>query len=144
MKSKGLIVLGLGLLMMGCGDKLKEVPLDKFVGTWELKGRGMFDGIQVKIENQGEKLTGRIFKLNDNKLVKMFAQNGDTWVSGITRSSSYQFKLTENKLAKDLFSIYGLSTSQEFKVEFIDDNTIGLGTDNSDPQNATITYKRVE
>ena len=144
MKIKGLIVFGLGLLMMSCGDKLKEVPMDKFVGVWELKGREMFDGIQIKIENQGGKLTGKIYKLNENKLVKMFAENGQTWVSEITRSSNYQFRLTEKKLAKDLFSIYGLSTSQEFKIEFIDDNTIGLGTDNSDPQSATIIYKRVE
>ena len=144
MKIKVLIVFAIGLLVIGCGDKLKEVPMDKFVGVWEIKGREMFEGIQIKIENHDGKFTGKIFKLNDNRLVKMFAENGNTWVSEITRSSNYQFRLTEKKLAKDLFSMYGLPTSQEFKIEFIDDNTIGLGTDNSDPQNATIIYKRVE
>ncbi len=138
------LVFVLGLSMIGCDERLKEIPMDRFVGVWELKGRSMFDGIQIKIENQDEKLVGKIFKLNDNKLVKMFAENGDTWVSEITRSSNYQFELTERKLAKDLFSIYGMSTSQEFKIEFIDENTIGLGTDNADPQIATITYTRVQ
>jgi hypothetical protein len=51
--------------------------------------------------------------------------------------------LTERKLAGELFSIYGLSSSQEFKVEFLDNNTIGLGSEGSDPQHATIMYKRV-
>jgi hypothetical protein len=126
MKISRLTIFALTLLLFGCNDKMKEVPMDKFTGLWELKGRGMFEGIQIKIENQGDKLTGKIVKLNDNKLVKMFASNGDTWVSEISRSSNYQFRLTEKKLANDLFSLYGLSTSQEFNVEFIDDNTIGL------------------
>lgn len=133
----------IGLLVSGCNDKMTEVPLDKFVGLWELKGRSMFDGIQIRIESQNEKLTGKIVRLNDNKLVKMFADTSDVWVSDISRSSNFQFRVTERKIARDLFSVYGLSTSQEYRTEFIDDNTIGLGTDSSDPQKATIIYKRV-
>jgi hypothetical protein len=144
MKIKRLTILVLVVLIVSCGKKVDEVPMDKFLGLWELKGRAMFEGIQIRIDKQGQKLTGKIVKLNDNKLVKLFADNGDTWVSEITRSSNYQFRLTEKKLAKDLFSLYGVSTSQEFKIELIDDNTIGLGTDSSDPQHATIIYKRVE
>jgi hypothetical protein len=144
MKIKSLIGITLAFFLAACGDKMNEVPMDKFIGLWELKGRGVFEGIQIRIDKQGEKLNGKIVKLNDNKLVKIFADNGDTWVSEIARSSNYQFKLTEKKLAKDLFSLYGLSTSQEFKVEFIDDNTIGLAADGSDPQHATIIYKRAE
>lgn len=133
----------IGLLVFGCTDKMTEVPLDNFVGLWELKGRSMFDGIQIRIENHNAKLTGRIVRLNDNKLVRMFADTSDIWVSDITRSSNFQFRVTERKIARDLFSIYGLSTSQEFLTEFIDDNTIGLATDSSDPQKSTIIYKRV-
>ena len=144
MKIEALKFLAFSLLVMGCSEKMKEVPSARFIGLWELKGRNMFDGMQIRIENKNDKLTGRIVKLNKNKLVKMFADTSDIWVSDITRSSNFQFRLTERKIAKDLFSVYGLSTSQEFRAEFIDDNTVGLGTDNSDPQKATIMYKRVE
>lgn len=143
MKRRFLTSLMIGLLVFGCTDKMTEVPLDKFVGLWELKGRNMFDGIQIRIDSHNEKLTGKIVKLNDNKLVKMFADTGEVWVSDISRSSNFQFRVTERKIARDLFSVYGLSTSQEFRTEFIDDNTIGLGTDSSDPQRATIIYKRI-
>ena len=135
--------LMIAIFSFGCSDKMAEVPLDKFVGLWELKGRNMFEGIQIRIERKNEKLTGRIVKLNDNKLIKMFADTGDVWVSDISRSSNFQFRVTERKIARDLFSVYGLSTSQEFRTEFIDDNTVGLGTDSSDPEKATIIYKRV-
>lgn len=102
MKIKGLIIFVFGLLIIGC-DKLKEVPLDKFVGIWELKGREMFDGIQIKIEKKDENLTGKIVKLNENKLVNMFADNEDVWVSDISRSSNYQFRLTEKKWLETYF-----------------------------------------
>jgi len=141
---KRLIVLVLGLFTLGCGDRMKEVPMDKFIGIWEIKGRGTFDGMQIKIEKQDGKMSGKIYKLNENKWVKMFAEKDDVWVSEITRSSNYQFKLSEKKLASDLFSMYGLSTAQDFAVEFIDDNTIGLGTNNGDPQKSKRIYKRVE
>jgi hypothetical protein len=123
---------------------MKQIPDDKFVGLWELRGRAMFDGIQIRIEKKNNKLTGRIVKLNDHELIKLFADSSDVWVSDVSRSSNFQFKLTERKIARDLFSMYGLSTSQEFRTEFIDDNTIGLGADNADPQQSTIVYKRVE
>ena len=55
----------------------------------------------------------------------MFVDSNAIWISGIKRTSNYQFKLTEKKIAKDLFSLYGLGTSNEFKAEFIDENTIG-------------------
>jgi hypothetical protein len=144
MKINIFLVMVVVLFLTACNGGTKEVPIDSFVGMWELKGRSMFDGIQIRIEKHGDQFSGKIIKVNDNKLVTMFAGNGDVWVSGIERTSNFQFKLTEKKLAKDLFSLYGLSTSQEFKVEFIDHNTIGLAADSSDPQHAAITYNRVE
>jgi hypothetical protein len=131
-------------VLFGCGERMKEIPEDKFVGVWEIKGRSMFEGIQIRITKENNKLTGKIVKLNDHRLVKLFSDTSDVWVSDISRSSNFQFRLTERKIARDLFSMYGLSTSQEFRTEFIDDNTIGLGADNSDPQQSTIVYKRVE
>jgi hypothetical protein len=144
MKIVRIKILLMAFLVMGCADKLTEVSLDKFVGVWEVKGRGTFEGIQIRIEKADDKLVGKIAKLNDHKIVQMFAQTGDTWVSEIKRLSNFEFQLTEKKIARDLFSLYGLPTSQEFKVQFIDDNTIGLATDSSDPQLSTVQYKRVE
>ena len=138
------IVLISGLLIVGCQDKMKEVPEDKFIGHWEIKGRNMFEGIQIKIERNENQLVGRITRLNDNKFVKIFAETNDIWVSEIRRSSNFEFMLTERKIGKDLFSLYGLSTSQKFTAQFIDDNTIGLGVETSDPQDSKIIYKRVE
>ncbi len=142
MKTKFLCIALLSLCLSCLNDT--HVPDDKFVGVWELKGRGMFEGMQIKIERKEDKFTGRLIKLNDNKFIKMFADSNDVWVSEIKRSSSYQFRITEKKIARDLFSLYGLSTSQEFKVEFIDDNTIGLASDSADPLKSQVTYKRVQ
>jgi hypothetical protein len=139
----GIIIL-VFVFVFGCGDSTKEIPEDKFIGVWELKGRSMFEGIQIRIEKENNKLTGRIVKLNDHELIKLFADSSDVWVSDVSRSSNFQFRLTERKIARDLFSMYGLSTSQEFRTEFIDDNTIGLGADNADPLQSSIVYKRVE
>jgi hypothetical protein len=143
MNVEKLILLVGVLLLSGC-SKLVEIPDDKFIGVWQLNGREMFDGIQIKIERRGKKLTGKIFKLNGNKLVNMFSAIDDTWISEITRTSNTEFRLTEKKIARDLFSLYGLPTAHEFKAEFIDDNTIGLGGLNSDVQHSVIIYKRIE
>ena len=123
---------------------MKEIPDDKFVGIWELKGRSAFEGMQIDIEKKDNHLSGKIFKLNDNKFVKLLVDSGGTWISEIKRSSNYEFKLTEKKIAGELFSSYGLSSSQEYRVQFIDDNTIGLAVENPDPQTSTIIYKRVK
>ena len=74
----------------------------------------------------------------------MFATPNDVWVSEITRSSNYQFRLTERKIARELFGMYGLSTSNNFKAEFIDNDTIGLSGEGKDPKNATIKYVRIK
>jgi len=132
------------LFFSGCGEKLNEVPEDRFLGTWQLQGRGMFEGIKVRIEKQNEKLVGRVVQLNENKFVKMFADSNEMWVSRIQRSSNFEFRLTERKIARDLFSLYGLPTSQEFRVQFIDENTMGLASDNSDPLQSPVIYKRIQ
>ena len=144
MNFKSLHILLPAIFLIGCSNEMKQVPEDRFIGLWELKGRNMFEGIQIRIERENKKLTGKIVRLNDNKLVNMFANTNDIWVASISRSSNFQFKLTERKIGRDLFSLYGLSTSQEFRTEFINDNTIGLAPENTDPQHATILYKRVE
>jgi hypothetical protein len=135
-----LAVFIVSLLLVACSQK---VPEDKFVGIWEIKGRKMFEGIQINIEKKNDILVGKIYRLNKNKFVKMFCDSNAVWISAIQRSSDNEFALTENKIGSELFSLNNLSTSQEFKVQFIDNNTFGLATDNSDPIKSTKIYKRV-
>lgn len=140
-KSTFLFSLAIAFLFFSCSSQL--VPDDKFIGTWELKGRGIFEGMQIKIAKEDNKLVGKLVKRNNNKFIQLFSDSNDVWVSEIKRTSDYEFKLTEKKIAKDLFSLYGLSTSQDYRAQFIDDNTIGLAMDNSDPLQSTLVYKRV-
>jgi hypothetical protein len=132
------------IIISSCGD-YKLVPDSQFIGTWELTGRPMFDGIKIKIEKAGDNdFKGRIVKLNENKFVAMFADTNDVWVSEIKRSSNFKFKLTEKRIGRQLFSLYGLGSSDEFSVEFINEDSFGLGEGNSDPLNSDIIYKRVK
>ena len=131
------------LFLFSCSDKFKKVSEDRFIGIWELKGASILDGTQIQIQKENNKLVGRIVKLNDNKYVKLFADSNEVWISEISRNSNFEFNLTESKLGKDLFSLYGQKTNQEFKAQFIDDNTIGLATESSDPTTSTRIYKRV-
>lgn len=133
------------LLFVSCDSgKLNEIPIDNFVGVWKLQGRSMFNGIEISIEeNTSGDLVGKVIKINDNKYVNMFVEPNDTWVSSIRRSSNYEFKLTEKKVGSALFSLYGLDTSKEYKVEFIDENTLGLGTGESKPAESSVRYIRI-
>lgn len=146
-KSDKLLALGLILMLFGlfaCTARTSMKPDHKFIGRWELSGRKMLDGIQVDIQREEGELVGRIVRLNDNKYVRMFVDSNSVLVSGISRTSNFQFKLTENKVAKELFSTYDLPGSQEFNVEFINDQTIGLSKGNANPLKSTVVYKRVQ
>jgi hypothetical protein len=126
------------------GDKFQKENIDGFEGTWELQGRTMFDGVIIKIDrNKSGDFKGKILSLNENKFVKIFAKTNDIWVYGISRNSNYEFKLTEKKIGGALFSLYGLDTSKDFKVQFINKNTIGLSAGGSNPKTSTVRYVRV-
>jgi len=141
---QGLIILTVVITSSCSSNKLKETPIENFVGEWVLQGRSIFEGIVVSIEKNTEgDLSGKVISLNNNKYVRMFVENGDSWVSNISRSSNFEFKLTEKKIGSSLFALYGQSTSKGFKVQFVDENTIGLGEGSSDPLKSSITYKRV-
>lgn len=135
--------LFIALLLTGCSEKFNKVSEDKFIGIWEIKGVSMLEGMQIRIQNENNQLIGRIYKLNENKYVEMFADSSDIWISDIKRNSNYEFKLTENKIGKELFSVYGLKTSEDFKVEFIDENTFGIAGENSDPLKSSRIYRRI-
>jgi hypothetical protein len=132
------------ILFSSCSQELEKIPESDFNGTWELIGREMFNGIQISIQKENDHFNGRIVKMNDNKYIQIFSELNDIWVSEISRSSNYQFKLTEKKIGRELFALYGLDNSEEFKVEFIDKNTFGLAKSNSDPKTSEIRYKRIK
>ena len=115
--------------------------METFVGSWKLEGRNMFNGIEIEIDTN---FKGKITKLNTNKYINMLAEIGDTWVSGIKRSSNFQFKLTEKKIGSPLFGLYGQKTSTQFSIQFIHKDTIGLATGNSNPLDSKIKYVRIK
>ncbi len=132
-----------GIIISACSPK-PFVPDEKFVGKWAPEGRKMYEGLEITIVKEKDKLRGRLTRLNDNKYIKMFSDSNDTWVSNIKRISNFEFRLTERKPGADFMSLYGLSGSQEFKALFIDDNTIGLAAEGADPLKSTIVYKRLK
>lgn len=81
------------LFISGCSNKFSKTPEENFIGIWKIEGRSMFNGIQIKIEKEDKEFIGRIFKLNDNKLVQLFADSNEIWVSGIERKSQKIFFL---------------------------------------------------
>ena len=136
----------IGLSITGCAlDNMQKTPIENFIGTWELEGRKMFEGIKIEIyKNKSAKLEAKVVQLNNNKYIKMFVEQNDIWIKEIKRASNFKFKLTEKKIGNALFSIYGQKTTKEYKIEFIDKNTFGLATKNSDPQKSKVRYKRVK
>ena len=124
-----------------CSDDFTKISDNQFIGVWNIKGRSMFEGIQIKIVKHKNRFNGRISKLNSNKYIRLFANTNDTWISDISRISNKEFKLIEERIAKDLFSLYGQSSSEEFRVKFLDENTFVLFNEN--PKTPKITYQRV-
>lgn len=132
-------------LISSCdGKKFHEVPLQQFVGTWSVKGRSMLNGIVFSIQSgKNGNLQGKILQLNDNKLVNMFMKPGDIFVKNISRASNFEFKILENKVGHQLFSLYDISTSHTFRAIFINKDTIGLGGENETLTASKIQYVRV-
>lgn len=132
------------VILSSCSETFEKISEKDFIGNWELNGRKMLDGIQITIKEENGKIVGRLTKLNDNKYVQFFADSNDIWIPDINRISNYQFRLSEKKIGYELFALYGLETTQAFKVEFLDKNTIGLSAGNSDPEKSEIKYKKIK
>ncbi len=117
------------LFLQGCdAEKLTKTPMDQFIGTWKLEGRGILENIEIEIfKNEDGSFRGKVNSLNDNKYVHLFMEVGDDIITGIQRSSNYQFTITEKKIAAPLFAAYGQNTSKEFAASFENENTILLG-----------------
>src|SRR5690554_7291069 len=96
-----LFVFGVLFFTSSCEDtKLTKISDSNFIGNWELKDRGILEGIEIEIarDEKGE-LHGEITKLNDNKYVNLFMEVGDQLLTGIRRNSNYEFTITEKKIA---------------------------------------------
>jgi hypothetical protein len=107
---------------------MTETPDSQFIGKWRLSERGMFEGIEIEIlKDKKGKFTGAVTKLNDNKYVQMFMQEGDILLSEIKRNSNFSFVISEKKIAAPLFSAYGQSTTTEFEAAFDGKEKILLG-----------------
>lgn len=113
--------------------KLSETPEKDFVGVWKLTDRGMFEGIEIDIaKDERGNLIGTIAKLNEDKYVNMFMEEGDKFITGISRNSNFEFTISEKKIAAPLFSAYGQSTTSQFTATFKGKNKILLGKDGAD------------
>jgi hypothetical protein len=113
------------LLISGC-DNMQEVSIEEFRGTWEIQKNAMFNGIQISIEKEYKKMTGRVVQLNENKYVNQFLEPGDIWISNILRASNFEFRIVEKRLAWPLFIQYDLPSTQEYKVTFSGNDTIKM------------------
>ncbi|HZH86498.1 MAG TPA: hypothetical protein VFD77_04210 [Brumimicrobium sp.] len=73
-----------------------------------------------------------VIRNKSNKYVSLFMEEGNVLMTGIARSSNYEFVITERKIAAPLFSAYGQSTLTNFKATFDGDNKILLGNKGSE------------
>lgn len=136
-----IMTLLISTLILGCDTtKMNETDIAQFEGSWKLEGRGIYEGIEMELKNTGkDDFVGTITKLNDNKYVKMFMEVGDKFVTSISRNSNYEFTLTEKKIASELFSMYGQSTTQNYIAVFENKDTINL-----DPSGTECHYVRIK
>lgn len=133
------------LTFVSCdSNQFSKIPLNQFEGVWELKGRDMFEDMQIEIKlDEAGKVHSKIIKLNDNKFVRLFLSEGDEWVKSIRRTSNFEFVITEQKIAAPLFSQYGNSTSKDWNAVFKNKNCVGISESKS-PDRSKIEYCRVK
>lgn len=118
MKTKYLFIFTV-VLFLGCdSSKLKETPMVQFSGKWKNMTSGIFHNVEFTIIEKDGQFKGYLTKLNDNKFVSLFSSLDDTFISSIQRKSNFKFEITQKRIASQLFSEYGESTSDKYEVEF--------------------------
>ena len=125
----------------------KYVDDSKFIGKWELKGREIYSGMEIEIERNNNSITGKIIKIPTNRYGELFLKKDDLWISEIKRSANYYFKITEFKIAHEIFSIYDLPASNNYYAFFSDDyNRIYFSKENPniDTKKTTIFLEKIE
>lgn len=129
-----ILLLSLLTLTLSCENSiLSETPDSHFIGKWKLSERGMLEGIEIEIkkDKKGD-LIGEITKLNEDKYVNIFMEEGDKILTSIKRNSNFEFVISEKKIAAPLFSTYGQKTTKEFKATFDGKDKILLGNNGSE------------
>lgn len=138
-----LIIIALSFLSCDT-NHLSKTSIDQFNGIWELKGRSLFNEIQIEIKiDKTGKVSSEVIKLNNNKYVELFLSEGDEWVKSIRRNSNFEFVITELKLAAPLFAIYGNSKTKEWNAVFKNKDCFGI-SENKNPEKSSIEYCRVK
>jgi len=114
------------LFLVSCDTtKMSKTPDDQFIGVWRISGASMLDGVEIEITKDANgDFAGHVTKLNDDKLVQLFMEEGDKLITGIKRLSNFEFEISEKKIASKLFAEYGQSTTTKYKVEFDGSNRI--------------------
>jgi len=118
-----------------------------FVGTWQLEGRNIYHQMTISIVKEGDKLRGYVLSPPNNKYGQLFLEQGDPWILEISRSSNYYFKITEGKIASELFKIYGLDTTSNFYVTFSEDHNrfyLSVDTPHKIANETSIYYERLD
>ena len=49
------LILIIAFFTSSCNTEgLSEIPMEQFIGTWSLQGRGMFDGMEIEIKQEDD------------------------------------------------------------------------------------------
>ncbi len=135
------------LFMFFSCTKMNYVDEDAFIGTWELKGRNIYNQMTVSIVKEDGKLKGYIVSLPNNKYGEFFLEEKSPWILSVSRSANHYFKITEEKIASDLFVIYNLEETSTFYVTFSKDHSkfyLSENTPHGIVKESSIYYKRIE
>lgn len=142
---KIIIFLLLATAFQSCFD-YGYVDSDSFLGTWQLEGRTIYNGMTIQIAKENEKLKGYIVSKPNNQYGETLMKENSIWVSKIERGANYYFKVTEKKIAHDLFDVYNIDTNLMFYATFSEKkDTIYLSEKrpNRFTEKTTVYYKRV-
>lgn len=134
------------LFLTGCDtSKFTETPDSKFIGKWKYESDNIYNNIILNIQkDKNNKFIGRVIQINKNKLVELFVDSNAILINDIKRNSNFEFSIQENRIAKELFSLYNLKSTNDYRAQFINDNLIGLGEGESDPLKSKIKLRRIK
>ena len=141
MKKNFLLLIVFTCILSSC--KYKYVEDNKFIGEWVFKGKKNLDGLQIIISNSNNGYVGRITKLPNSPVFKSYLNINDIWITSIERTSNFEFKISEKKIASDLFSEYGMPSIRKYKAVFVSDNRIDLFEDNGYSQTPSAHLEKI-
>ena len=106
--------------------KLIDLGIKPYEETLSIQENFFNETIEIK-KNKDGNLQGTLDSLNNNKYVQFFMNKDDVFVSSIERRSNFEFILMEKKIGSELFGMYDVSTTSEYKnVRFHSPDTLYL------------------